>query len=106
MQNSTIQPISDISDPNSKNDIVIGLEQRARAMKSSMPGKQTILDILQKTIGGGDSGKPDFNSASPADLAAYLTQKDPLRLERTPAIATTSSRSGSLMRATQITAAS
>jgi preprotein translocase subunit SecF len=80
LKNSTIQQISDISDPSSKNDVVIGLEQQAQSNESLDAGKQTILDVLHKTFGAGSSGKADFNSITPAGLAAYLTQKDPLSL--------------------------
>jgi len=78
--NSTIQSISDISDPNSKNDVVIGLEQTASGDQSLDTGKQEIVDILNKTFGANSGGKQDFNSTSASALAAYLTQKDPLSL--------------------------
>jgi len=80
--NSTIQSISDISDPSSKNDVVIGLEQTGAADQSLDAGKQKIVDILNKTFGvdAGVSGKQDFNSVTASALATYLTQKDPLSL--------------------------
>jgi len=80
LPNSSIQQISDISDPTSKNDVVIGLEQQGQGDQVLDAGKQTILDVLHKTFGSDSSGKPDFNSMSAASLAAYLTQKDPLGL--------------------------
>jgi preprotein translocase subunit SecF len=80
ISNSSIQQISDISDPTSKNDVVIGLEQQGQGDQVLDAGKQTILDVLHKTFGSDSSGKPDFNSMSAASLAAYLTQKDPLAL--------------------------
>ena len=80
LPNSSIQQISDISNPNSKNEVAIGLEQRGQAEESLDTGRQAILGILRKTFGTDPSGKPDFNAAAPADLAAYLTQKDPLSL--------------------------
>jgi preprotein translocase subunit SecF len=80
ISNSSIQQISDISDPTSKNDVVIGLEQQGQGDQVLDAGKQTILDVLHKTFGSDSSGKPDFNSMSAASLAAYLTQKDPLGL--------------------------
>lgn len=80
LANSSIQQISDISDPSSKNDVVIGLEQRGQSDESLDTGKQAILDILHKTFGTNLGGKPDFNALTPLDLAAYLTQKDPLSL--------------------------
>ena len=78
--NSTIQQISDISNVASKNDVVIGLEQRGQGDESLDAGKQAILDVLHKTFGTDASGKPDFNSIAPSALAAYLVQTDPLSL--------------------------
>jgi preprotein translocase subunit SecF len=80
--NSTIQQISDISDPSSKNDVVIGLEQSGGTDQSLDAGKQKIVDILNKTFGvdTSASGKQDFNSITASALSTYLTQKDPLSL--------------------------
>ena len=80
LSNSTIQQISDLSDPTSRNDVVIGLEQQGQGDQALDSGKQTILDVLHKTFGGDTGGKPDFNSISASALSAYLTQKDPLSL--------------------------
>jgi preprotein translocase subunit SecF len=80
LSDSSIQQISDISDPTSKNDVVIGLEQKGQGDQALDAGKQTILDVLHKTFGTDTGGKPDFNSVSAAALSAYLTQKDPLAL--------------------------
>ncbi|MGD0964009.1 MAG: protein translocase subunit SecF [Candidatus Acidiferrales bacterium] len=80
LPNSSIQQISDISDATSRNDVVIGLEQQGQGDQALDTGKQTILDVLHKTFGADSAGQPDFNSASAAALAAYLTQKDPLAL--------------------------
>jgi len=79
VHNSNIKTISDISDPNSKNDIVIGLEQKGQGDEELDADRQAILGVLQKTMGTTDT-KPDLNSASPAQIAVYLTQKDPLTL--------------------------
>jgi preprotein translocase subunit SecF len=79
LSNSTIQQISDISNPSSSNDVVIGLEQRGSSDESIDAGKQTILTVLQKSFGGA-SDKPDFNSLSTTALSGFLTQKDPLVL--------------------------
>ena len=92
LPNSSIQQISDISDPTSKNDVVIGLEQQGQGDQALDAGKQTILDVLHKTFGG-DASKPDFNSMSAAALAGYLTQKDPLSLGVNAGIAITIWRS-------------
>lgn len=78
LPNSTIQGISDISNPNSQDDVVIGLEQRGQGEGSLDAGKQAILDVLHKTFGTEVTGKQDFNSTTPSALAAYLTQRDPL----------------------------
>jgi preprotein translocase subunit SecF len=79
LKNSTIQGISDTQNVASKNDVVIGLEQ-SQSDESLDAGKQKILDVLQATFGGNVEGKPDFNSASPQDIAGALTRKDPLHL--------------------------
>jgi len=80
LHDSTIQTINDISDANSKNDVVIGLERKAGDEQSLDAGKQAILDVLHKTFRSDVSGKDDFNSTGRAELATYLTQKDPLTL--------------------------
>jgi len=79
LKNSTLQGISDSGNVGSKNDVVIGLEQ-SDTDESLDAGKQKILEVLQATFGGKATGHPDFNSVSPADLAADLTRKDPLVL--------------------------
>jgi len=79
LTNSTIQQISDISNPNSKNDVVIGLDLRGQSDEAIDKGKQEILAVLQKTFGAQGS-LPDFNSVTPSALSAFLTQKDPLNL--------------------------
>ena len=74
---SVIQPISDISSPNS-NEVVIGLEQHGEGTVALDAGKNAILTALHATLGAGESGKQDFNAASPAAIADVLTRKDPL----------------------------
>ncbi len=80
LRNSTLQGISDTQNVASKNDVVIGLEQKAESDESLDAGKQKILEVLERTFGGNAQGKPDFNSVTPADLAAALTRSDPLHL--------------------------
>ena len=80
LANSSIQQISDISDPSSKNDVVIGLEENGQGDEALDAGKASILSVLHKMFGTSDSGKPDFNAVTPAELTAFLTQKDPLSL--------------------------
>jgi preprotein translocase subunit SecF len=61
LSNSTIQQINDISDPNSKNDVVIGLEQSAEQGDAALDaGKQKIIDILNKTFGEQSATNPAF----------------------------------------------
>jgi preprotein translocase subunit SecF len=79
LRNSTITPISDISDPNSKNDVQISLEQSANGDTQIDADRQAVLDALHKTFGSA-STKVDFNTTTPTALADYLTQKDPLAL--------------------------
>src|SRR5580658_8057712 len=72
LRNSTITSISDISDPNSKNDIQISLDQSGQSDQALDADRQAVLDALHKTFGT-QSGKPET-------IAAFLTQKDPLNL--------------------------
>jgi len=81
LQNTSIQGISGVANPNSKNDVVIGLERKGQADDAALDaGKQAIFGALRKTFGTDTSGKPDFNSASNSQVAGYLTQHDPLIL--------------------------
>src|SRR5665811_2153445 len=73
LPNSTIQTISDIGNSSSR-DVVIGLEQMGTGDESLDAGKNAIISVLQKTFGAEASDKTDFNSATPAKLAEYLTQ--------------------------------
>jgi preprotein translocase subunit SecF len=84
LANSTIQQISDnLGNASTSHDVVIGLERNGQADDSTLDaGKQSVVDVLQKTFGG-QSTKPEFNSLTPSDLAAFLTQKDPLNLGTT-----------------------
>ena len=84
LANSTIQGISDSRSVGSQNDVVIGLEQK-QSDESLDAGKQKILDVLHATFGTDKSGKLDFNSVTPSELSALLTQKDPLSLGPTAA---------------------
>ncbi len=79
LRNFTITPITDISDPNSKNDVQISLEQSTKSDATIDSDRQTVLDALRKTFGT-TSAKADFNTATPSDLAVFLAQKDPLTL--------------------------
>jgi preprotein translocase subunit SecF len=76
---STIQQISDPADPQSKNDVMIGLKETGGVSERLDSGRAAILAALTKTFPG-PAGKQDFNAVTPEDLAGYLTQQDPLHL--------------------------
>src|SRR5580704_5053018 len=48
LKNTNIQPISDISDPNSKNDLVVSLEQGGQSDQALDEGKQQVVAVLEK----------------------------------------------------------
>ncbi len=77
--NSVIQQIRDLSDPRSRNDVVIGLEERGGTEERIDAGRAAILAALQKAFPG-PAGRADFNAATAAELADYLTRHDPLGL--------------------------
>ncbi|HKS81378.1 MAG TPA: protein translocase subunit SecF [Candidatus Acidoferrales bacterium] len=79
LPNSTITPITDISDPNSKNDVQISLEENAKGVSGGDADRQAVLAALHKMFSS-TSTKPDFNTVSPDDLAVVLTQANPLSL--------------------------
>ena len=76
---SVIQPISDISNPNS-NEVLIGLEEKGQGAEALDAGKTAILNALNATLGSGEAGKQDFNAAGPQAIADALTRKDSLGL--------------------------
>lgn len=76
---SNIVPISDLSDPHSKNDLMIGLKVTGGVTERIDAGREAILKALSKTFPG-PPGKQNFNAATPENLANYLTQQDPLHL--------------------------
>jgi preprotein translocase subunit SecF len=76
--NSTIQPIRDISNTASNNDVVIGIEQKGQGDQALDAGKQAILTALHKTFSTGAAGQDDFNAVTPSALAEYLTRQDPM----------------------------
>lgn len=78
--NSSIQPINDPADPRSKNDLVIGLEQRGQGEEAQDADRRAIISVVHKTVGMTAGSKPDFNEVTPSQLAIYLTQRDPLAL--------------------------
>jgi preprotein translocase subunit SecF len=81
LPNSSIRELADPSDPRSKNDLMISLEQKGSDENTSLDtDRQTVVNVLYKVLGEDLQGKEDFNSTSAAALATYLTQKDPLSL--------------------------
>src|SRR5256885_1839572 len=74
-----IQSISDIANPNS-NEVVIFVEGKGQDDAALQASREKVLTALSATYGVSGSNKPDFNSATPASLAAVLTAKDPLLL--------------------------
>jgi len=84
LANTSIQQIVDPSDPASKNDIRISLEQKASEGEASADAdRQTVVNVLYKVLGGDAQGKPDFNMTGASAVSAFLTQKDPLSLGAT-----------------------
>jgi preprotein translocase subunit SecF len=77
--NSEIQSISDIASPSS-NEVMIFVEQGGQNDQALDEGRNKVLSALQATYGVAGSSKPDFNSATPATLSAFLSEKDPLGL--------------------------
>lgn len=82
IKDNEVTTSSDISNPNSKNDVLINVEQKGQDEDALNASKQQILDALQKDFGAAGDSKPDFNSTAttPSVLAAYLTERDPLAL--------------------------
>jgi preprotein translocase subunit SecF len=79
LANNTLQQISDLSDPSSKNDVVIGIQGKGQGEQLLDQGRTEILAALSKSFPG-PAGKQDFNAATPSSLADYLTRQDPLHL--------------------------
>ncbi|MGC1935907.1 MAG: protein translocase subunit SecF, partial [Candidatus Acidiferrales bacterium] len=80
LKNNEVTSSSDISNANSKNDVMIRVEQGSEGEDALNSAKATIVAALQKDFGTPSSSKPDFNSVSTPDLANFLTQHDPLVL--------------------------
>lgn len=81
LKNNQVTSSSDISNPNSKNDVMIRVSNKGEGENALNAAKTTILSALEKNFGTPSSSKPDFNSASVPDLANFLTKKDPLMLQ-------------------------
>ena len=76
---SEIQTVSDIANSNS-NEVLIFVGQKEQGEEAGEASKTRILTALNAIYGVQNSSKPDFNAATPATLATFLTQRDPLLL--------------------------
>ena len=74
--NTEIQTIRDIANPN-PNEVVIFVEGKGQDDAALQASREKVLSALNATFGVSGA---DFNSATPASLAAVLTEKDPLLL--------------------------
>ncbi len=81
LKNNEVTSSSDISNANSRNDVMIRVEQNGEGEDALNAAKQTILTALEKNFGTPSSSKPDFNAVAVPDLANYLTRRDPLLLQ-------------------------
>jgi preprotein translocase subunit SecF len=77
--NTEIQSVSDIANPNS-NEVLIFVEQKNQGDEAGDASKTQVINALNALYGTANSSKPDFNSATPTSLTAFLTEKDPLLL--------------------------
>ena len=77
--NTEIQSISDIANPSS-NEVLIFVEGKTQDDSDLDSSRVKVLNALNATYGVASSNKPDFNSATPSSLAAFLSEKDPLFL--------------------------
>jgi len=77
--NSEIQSVSDIANPNS-NEVLIFVEQKNQGEEAGDASKTQVINALNAIYGAANSSKPDFNSATPATLTLFFTDKDPLLL--------------------------
>jgi preprotein translocase subunit SecF len=77
--NTEIQSISDISNPSS-NEVLIFVEGKTQDDSDLDASRVKVLTALNATYGVASSNKPDFNTATPSSLAAFLSEKDPLFL--------------------------
>jgi preprotein translocase subunit SecF len=79
LANSEIQSVSDIANPNS-NEVLIFVEQKNQGEEAGDASKTQVINALNAIYGAANSSKPDFNSATPATLTLFFTDKDPLLL--------------------------
>jgi len=77
--NSEIQSVSDFANRNS-NEVLIFVEQKTQGDEAGDASRTRVINALNAIYGVPNASKPDFNAATPASLAAFLTQRDPLVL--------------------------
>ncbi len=77
--NSEIQSIGDIGNANSS-EVLIFVEGKGQDELALDTSRAKVLSALSATYSVATSDKPDFNSATPSSLAAFLTERDPLLL--------------------------
>ncbi len=78
---SEIQSISSGVTASNSNEVLIFVEQKGQTDQALDTSKAEVLDALSAMYGVKDnSGKPDFNSATPSSLTDLLTARDPLNL--------------------------
>jgi preprotein translocase subunit SecF len=78
---SEIQSISSGVTASNSNEVLIFVEQKGQADQALDTSKALVLSALNAMYGVTDnSGKPDFNAATPASLTDLLNARDPLNL--------------------------
>jgi preprotein translocase subunit SecF len=79
LPDSELQTVSDIASTNS-NEVLIFVEQKNQGDEAGDASKTQVINALNAIYGTANASKPDFNSATPSSLTAFLTQHDPLLL--------------------------
>jgi preprotein translocase subunit SecF len=78
---SEIQSISSGVTASNSNEVLIFVEQKGQADQALDTSKALVLSALNAMYGVKDnSGKPDFNAATPSSLTDLLNARDPLNL--------------------------
>lgn len=77
LSNTEIQSIKDVGTAQS-DEVLIFVDQKSTTDEAKDASKTQVLNALNAMYGLSDSSKPDFNAATPASLAAFLTKQDPL----------------------------
>jgi len=81
LSNTEIQGISSSALSTShSNEVLIFVEQAGQGDEAVGESRTKVINALDATYGVSGSSKPDFNAVTPAALANFLSQKDPLGL--------------------------